>query len=95
MAATFILAAVVFALALIGMSVGVIVSSRRLKGSCGGLAGLRDERGQTLCEACDNPAPDCSGDPRERFAGAGDGVHDRNDAEHDRWSVSGEHSQTM
>ncbi|HUS38904.1 MAG TPA: FAD:protein FMN transferase [Pirellulales bacterium] len=52
---------IVFAIALVGMSIGVIVSNRRLKGSCGGLAGLKDERGKTLCDACSNPSPDCAG----------------------------------
>ena len=62
---TFLFAAVVFAVALTGMAVGVIVSNRRIKGSCGGLANLRDSQGNTLCEACTNPSPDCSGNPTE------------------------------
>ncbi len=69
---TFVLVLVVFAVALAGMSIGVIVSNRRLKGSCGGLAGLTDERGNTLCDACTNPAPTCSGNPASRFAGQGE-----------------------
>ena len=56
---------VVFALAITGLSIGVIVSNRRLKGSCGGLANLRDSSGRTLCDACTNPAPECQGEPLE------------------------------
>ena len=63
---TYFIAAAVFAVALAGMAVGVIVSNRRIKGSCGGLAGLRDSEGRSICEACTNPSPDCSGNPRER-----------------------------
>ncbi len=57
-----IVAIVVFGIALLFMSVGVIFSNRRIKGSCGGLAGLKDEKGKTLCEACTNPSPDCGGE---------------------------------
>lgn len=41
------------------MSVGVIFSNRRIQGSCGGLAGLKDEHGQTMCQACTTPREDC------------------------------------
>ena len=56
---TFVLAAIVFGLAIAGMAVGVIVANRRIRGSCGGLAGLQDERGNPLCEACTQPAEEC------------------------------------
>ena len=46
---------VVFVLAVAAMSVGVIFSNRRIKGSCGGLAGLRDARGKPLCDGCADP----------------------------------------
>lgn len=57
------IAAVVFAVAIAGMAIGVILSNRRLRGSCGGLANMRDAQGNTLCEGCTNPAPDCQGEP--------------------------------
>ena len=61
MTTTWLIAAGVFLLAVLLMSVGVIFSNRRITGSCGGLAGLRDEQGRTLCDACSNPAPECQG----------------------------------
>lgn len=56
---TFVMAAVLFGLAIIGLASGVIISNKRLKGSCGGLAGMKDEHGNTLCEGCTNPAESC------------------------------------
>ena len=53
----------VFTVAIAGMAIGVILSNRRLKGSCGGLANMRDSQGNTLCEGCANPSPDCLGEP--------------------------------
>lgn len=59
----FFVAAGIFALAMVGMAVGVIVSNRRLRGSCGGLNGLQDETGQTMCQMCTTPSEDCTGQP--------------------------------
>jgi hypothetical protein len=51
----------VFAIALFGMSVGVVFSNRRIRGSCGGLSAIRDKHGDMRCAACSsNPDPDCS-----------------------------------
>ncbi len=58
---TLIATVVVFALALTGMAIGVIVSNRRLKGSCGGLAGMQDDQGHTICDACTTPSDECRG----------------------------------
>ncbi len=57
------IAAVVFAVVMAGMAIGVILSNRRLRGSCGGLANLRDSQGKALCKACTDPSPDCQGEP--------------------------------
>lgn len=56
---TFLLTLVVFGVAVIGLALGVIFSNRRLRGSCGGLAGMQDEQGRAICEACANPAEEC------------------------------------
>ena len=61
----------VFALSIAGLAIGVIVSNRRLKGSCGGLANLKDSSGQTMCDACTNPSPECQGEPVEEAEVAG------------------------
>ncbi len=78
MTTTWLLAAGVFLLAVLFMSVGVILSNRRITGSCGGLAGLQDETGRTLCDACTNPAPECQGkeDAQSCAADAGDDEHE-------------------
>ena len=55
----FLITAAVFGIALVGMALGVILSNRRIKGSCGGLAGFKDSEGKSICEACTNPAPEC------------------------------------
>lgn len=64
----FIATAVIFAVALGGMAIGVIVSNRRLKGTCGGLANMKDAKGNTICDACTKPSPECSGEPTEAAA---------------------------
>ena len=55
---TFIAAGIVFGIALIGMAIGVIVSNRRIKGSCGGLASMPGKEGSP-CDLCENPSEDC------------------------------------
>jgi thiamine biosynthesis lipoprotein len=55
----------VFAIAIIGMAVGVIFSNRRLRGSCGGLNNMPGTEG-SACEICQNPADECR-DPLARF----------------------------
>ncbi len=58
----------VFAAAIAAMSVGVIFSNRRIKGTCGGLAGMTDDEGRTICEACTDPPPQCTGTPSPECA---------------------------
>lgn len=62
---TFLITVIAFGIALSGMAVGVILSNRRIKGSCGGLAGFKDASGKSICEACSDPSPDCTGEPAE------------------------------
>lgn len=56
---TFLLAAAVFAIAVAGMAIGAIVSRRSLRGSCGGLNGLKDDQGRPMCDACTTPPEEC------------------------------------
>ncbi len=58
----YIAAAVAFAVAIGGMAIGVMVSNRRLKGTCGGLNNQTDGHGKTACQLCSNPAPECRGE---------------------------------
>ena len=66
----FAAAAIVFLLAIGGMAMGVIISNRRLKGSCGGISGLPDESGQTACDLCAIPSAECRGEGQAQAAGA-------------------------
>ena len=59
MLSTLIIAFVVFALAALMMAVGVIVSGKRIQGSCGGLASMRDENGESVCTACSRRSDAC------------------------------------
>ena len=60
---TFLIAAAVFGIAVLAMSLGTIIANKRLKGTCGGMAGLQDSGGKTICELCTKPSPECSGEP--------------------------------
>lgn len=64
----FLVTAAVFGVAVLAMSVGVIVANRRLQGSCGGMAGIKDAGGKTICDMCTKPSPECSGNPDEAAA---------------------------
>lgn len=57
---TFLLTLGFFAVALAGMAIGVMLSGRGIKGSCGGLSSFKDRDGNSVCEACTNPSTDCS-----------------------------------
>ena len=56
---TVLIAIAIFSLAFLAMAIGWIVSGKRLRGSCGGLAGYQDEQGNPICDACTNPAAEC------------------------------------
>lgn len=49
----------VFLLVMIGMAVGVMLSGKSLKGSCGGLANPTSADGTTSCSLCTNPDAAC------------------------------------
>ena len=50
---------VVFAIAIVAMSVGVIFSNRQIKGSCGGLASLHQGKVTPACEMCGQKTKEC------------------------------------
>lgn len=49
----------VFTIAVFSMMVGVLLSNREIKGSCGGIAGIKEKTGNGLCESCETPKEDC------------------------------------
>ena len=71
---TFLITLLVFALALAGMAIGVMVARKPLKGTCGGLGALIDHFGKSPCDICaDDPAlrdPDCERYSEEDAAAA-------------------------
>ncbi|MEE2659734.1 MAG: (Na+)-NQR maturation NqrM [Candidatus Latescibacterota bacterium] len=64
----FLPALAIFGLVMTGMAVGVIFSNRRITGSCGGLASMRDEFGEPMCECGATDGQSCGRNPGRRFA---------------------------
>ena len=58
----FLAALVAFGLVMTGMAIGVIVSDRRIAGSCGGLANMQDDFGEPMCECGAKPGESCGRD---------------------------------
>ena len=56
---TFIAAAVIFGLVILAMAVGSIFNNKPVQGSCGGLANMTNEDGDTECGICSKPVTDC------------------------------------
>ena len=51
---------IVFGLAIVGMAVGVIISNKQLKGSCGGLSAMAGKsEDASPCSLCTKPVSDC------------------------------------
>ncbi|HJP32058.1 MAG: (Na+)-NQR maturation NqrM [Candidatus Latescibacteria bacterium] len=63
----FVAAFVGFCVVMTGMAVGVIVSNRRITGSCGGLANMKTEDGEPMCECGARAGESCGNDPERRF----------------------------
>jgi len=57
----YVLALLVFTVAVAGMSLGVIFSGRSIRGSCGGLSNLRSPHGKVACDACPSGGKGCDG----------------------------------
>lgn len=52
MTLTFFISIAVFALAMTGLAVGVMIAKKPLKGSCGGLNNLSTKDGKSYCDIC-------------------------------------------
>lgn len=68
----FLLTFTVFLLALTGMAIGVIVSDRRIRGSCGGLANLPGMEPGDCPGVCNKPCPKRRAAMRRAARKAGD-----------------------
>ena len=53
------LAFVLLLLIVLGMSLGVILMGKNIKGSCGGLANMPGQGGKSICDLCTVPAEEC------------------------------------
>jgi len=67
---TVLLAAGVFGIAMLGLGIGTMLSGRRLQGSCGGLAGMKDEKGHAMCQSCTTPPEQCDEFRKQVLSGA-------------------------
>ncbi len=68
----FVVTLLAFSLAVFGMSLGVILSDRRIKGSCGGLSHLGGKHGKVACEGCPSGGKNCSDGHSAPTADAGE-----------------------
>ncbi|QDT38928.1 (Na+)-NQR maturation NqrM [Stratiformator vulcanicus] len=57
-----LIVAVAFGATIVAMAVGVIVTRKPIKGSCGGLATMTDATGKSICMACGDSPDDCDRD---------------------------------
>jgi thiamine biosynthesis lipoprotein len=55
----FLAAAMIFGLVILAMAVGAIFNNKPVKGSCGGLANVTNEDGESSCGICSKPVTDC------------------------------------
>lgn len=67
----FVAAGVLFLVAVGGMAIGVMVSNREIKGSCGGLASMPGSEGRSICELCSIPRDECVNEQLRQQMAAG------------------------
>lgn len=73
----FVAAPIIFGLVVAAMAIGVIFGNRRIAGSCGGIANLKDEHGNISCGLCSNPRENCRDPERLRRAEKSSSAGDR------------------
>ncbi len=56
----FVATFVVFCLMVLGMAVGAIFNNKPVTGSCGGIANMTNEDGESVCGICSKPTADCT-----------------------------------
>ena len=80
----FVAAGVLFLIAVGGMAIGVLVSNRRIEGSCGGLASMPGSEGKSICELCTTPPEECMNDElRQQMAVSQVGKQESSDRSQD------------
>lgn len=68
----FVAAGALFLIAVGGMAIGILISNRRIQGSCGGLASLPGSDGKSVCELCSIPRNECVNEElRQQIAASG------------------------
>lgn len=50
----------IFLLMVLGMAVGAIFNNKPVTGSCGGIANMQNENGESVCGVCSKPTTDCT-----------------------------------
>ena len=55
----FIASASIFGLVILAMAIGAIFNNKPVQGSCGGLANVTNEEGESSCSICSKPTADC------------------------------------
>ncbi len=63
----FLASFVVFGVVMAAMAIGVILSNRRIAGSCGGLANMKMEDGEPMCECGARVGESCGAESDRRF----------------------------
>jgi len=63
----FVASFIVFGVVMTAMAIGVILSNRRIAGSCGGLANMKTEDGEPMCECGASVGESCGVDTERRF----------------------------
>jgi hypothetical protein len=63
----FVASFIVFGVVMAAMAIGVIVSNRSIAGSCGGLANMKADDGEPMCECGARAGESCGADPDRRF----------------------------
>ncbi|MCA9056119.1 MAG: FAD:protein FMN transferase, partial [Planctomycetaceae bacterium] len=56
---TLVLGMLGFSVAIVGLAMGLLLRGKPLPGSCGGLAGMKDEHGHPMCQSCTTPPEQC------------------------------------
>ena len=66
----FVASFIVFGVVMAAMAIGVIVSNRSIAGSCGGLANMKADDGEPMCECGARAGESCGADPDRGGAGS-------------------------